>query len=204
MVTGSIQNFFVASASAAGALIGLLFVVITVSTQRLAQAQAEAQLHRIRASAALTAFINALAVSLFALIPGHKIGPTTIAVSVVGLTFVAGSLLSLIRLHEMKRGTLRGGLLLVVLAVTFAIQLLEGIDVTIRPGNSGAVNAIAILVVVCFLIGIGRAWDMIGGPQIGLTREVTTLVRSHDHGAHDPPAADVPRAAADPKEQPQP
>jgi hypothetical protein len=198
VVAGSIQNFFVASASAAGALIGLLFVVITVSTQRLAQAQAEAQLHRIRASAALTAFINALAVSLFALIPGHKIGPTTIAVSVVGLAFVAGSLLSLIRLREMKRGTLRGGLLLVVLAVTFAIQLLEGIDVTIRPGNSGAVNGIAILVVVCFLSGIGRAWDMIGGPQIGLTREMTTLIRGHEHAAADPPAAD------DLKEEPQP
>jgi hypothetical protein len=203
VVSGSIQNFFVASASAAGALIGLLFVVITVSTQRLAQAQAEAQLHRIRASAALTAFINALAVSLFALIPGHKIGPTTIAVSVVGLAFVAGSLLSLIRLHEMKRGTLRGGLLLIVLAVTFAIQLIEGIDVTARPGNSGAVNTIAILVVVCFLIGIGRAWDMIGGPSIGLTREVTTLVRGHEHGV-DEPAADDPRSAEDPKEAPQP
>ncbi len=204
VVAGSIQNFFVASASAAGALIGLLFVVITVSTQRLAQANAEAQLYRIRASAALTAFINALAVSLFALIPGHKIGPTTMAVSIIGLTFVVASLLSLIRLREVKQGSLRGGLLLIVLAVTFLIQLIEGIDVTISPGNSGAVNTIAILVVVCFLIGIGRAWDMIGGPSIGLTREVTTLVRSHEHAAADPPAVGDTRGADDPKEEPQP
>jgi hypothetical protein len=114
-------------------------------------------------------------------------------VSVIGLTFVVASLLSLIGLHEVKRGTLRGGLLLVVLAVAFVIQLIEGIDVTISPGNSGAVNTIAILVVVCFLIGIGRAWDMIGGPSIGLTREVTTLVRSHEPAAAAPPAADAPQ-----------
>ena len=133
---------------------------------RPACAACEAQLHRIRGSAALTAFINAFAVSLFALIPGHKIGPTAIAVAVVGLTFVAASLLSLIRLRQAQRATLRSGLLLIVLAVTFVIQLIEGTDVTISPGNSGAaVNTVAILVVVCFLIGIGREWEMIGGPR---------------------------------------
>ena len=186
MVPESIHDFFVASGSAAGALIGLLFVAISVFAQRPAQAKAEAQLHRLRASAALTAFTNALAVSLFALIPGHKIGPAAVVVAVLGLTFVTASLLSLIRLRQVRWGTLRGALLLIVLAVTFVVQLIEGVDVIISPGDSGAVNTIAVLVVVCFLVGIGRAWELIDGPSIGITREVTALIRGHESGADDP------------------
>ena len=186
MVPESIHDFFVASGSAAGALVGLLFVAISVSLQRLTQATAGAQFHRVRASAALTAFTNALVVSLFALIPGHKIGPALVAVAVIGLTFITASLLSLIRLRQVRRGTLRDALFLIGLAVTFVIQLIEGLDIVASPGDSGAVNTIAILVVFCFLIGIARAWELIGGPSIGITREVTALVRDRGRHADDP------------------
>ncbi len=183
MVPENIHDFFVASGSAAGALIGLLFVAISVASERFTREEAGAHHYRIRAAAAITAFVNALAVSLFALIPVHKIGPTATAVAVVGLTVVVAALLSLIRLHQGPWDTLRDALFLIGLAVTFVIQLIEGIDVITQPGNSGAVDTIAILVVVCFLIGIGSAWQLIGGPSIGIRQEITELVRSHQHSA---------------------
>jgi len=182
MVPEGIRDFFAASAGVAGALIGLLFVAITVSAERLSREKPGTQVHRIRAAAALTAFTNALAVSLFSLIPGQKIAVTSVVVAVFGLLFVAAALLSLVRLRQVRWATVRDAVFLIGLAVVFVIQLVEGISVIADPGNSGDVNTIAILVVCCFFIGIARAWELAGGPSIGIAREVTSLVRDHDRG----------------------
>jgi hypothetical protein len=185
MIPESMHDFFVACASVAGALIGLLFVAISVAAERLAQEEARAQIHRIRAAAALAAFIDALAVSLFSLIPGQKIGPTAVAVASSGIVFVAAALLSLIRRHQLRRGTLLDIVFLFGLLVTFVVQLINGADVLAQPGNSGAVYTIASMVIICFLIGIARAWELIGGPSIGITHEVSALIRDHRHGTDE-------------------
>ena len=197
VVTADIHDFFFASAGVAGALIGLLFVAISVASERLAKADASAQVHRIRAYAALTAFVNALTVSLFALIPGEQIGTTALALALVGLVFVIASLLSLIRLRQVRWGTARDGVFLAGLAVVFGYQLTSGLDVMNHPGDSSAVQLLATLVVVCFLIGITRAWELVGGPSIGFTHEVVALVRGdgqtgdHARTAGTAPAADT-------------
>jgi hypothetical protein len=104
-------------------------------------------------------------VSLFALIPGHKIGPASLAVAIGGLIFVTASLLSLIRLRQVRWGTVRDAVFLPGLIATFVVQLVEAADVIAKPRNPGTVNTIASLVIVCFLIGIARAWELIGGPR---------------------------------------
>jgi hypothetical protein len=179
VVPADIHDFFAASAGVAGALIGLLFVAISVTGERLARAEASSQIPRLRAYGALVSFTNALTVSLFALLPDESIGNASLVVAILGLLFIAASLLSLIRLRQV-RATTRDALFLVVLAVLFVWQLISAINVMGDPGDSNAVENIAMVVIACFLIGIFRAWELIGGPSIGFRQEVVAMVRAEN------------------------
>ena len=59
-------------------------------------------------------------------------------------------------------------------------------------------NSIVVLVVICFLIGIDRAWELVGGPSIGISQEVVALVRGNEHGADDPADKESPPQRPDP------
>jgi hypothetical protein len=107
------HDFAAAAAAVVGALIGLLFVAISVSQGRLAE-QGGSQSHRIRASAALTVFTNALTVSMFALIPSLHLGWPALVAAVLGEVFVFASLLSLWRLREEQPGQYRESFFLLV------------------------------------------------------------------------------------------
>lgn len=179
MIAETLNDFFLASAGVAGALIGLLFVAISVSQERLA-GTGESHLHRVRASAALTAFTNALAVSLFALVPGNKIGWAAVAVAVVGLLFVAASLILLIRTRTLRWRDATDLIFLLGLAATFIVQLFCGARVAANPADTDTMRTIAIVVIVCFFIGIARAWELIGGPNIGFSHEVGAVLKGRD------------------------
>ncbi len=176
MTPSSLHEFFAASAGVAGALIGLLFVAVSVVHDRLTADEAE-QVHRIRADAALTAFSNSLSVSLIALIPGHKLGWTSLIVGVVGVIFVAASLLSLTRVRESQPRSTRDFGFLIGMVIIFCVELIVGVRLISHAHDASAADWIAGMVVASFFAGIGRSWELIGGPTIGLASEVTATVR---------------------------
>jgi hypothetical protein len=179
----SFHQFFAASAGVAGALIGLLFVALSVAHGRPGSDMGS-QTHRVRASAALTSFTNALTVSLFALVPGIELRWPAFVVGVLGLLFVAGSLLSLRRLRHTHPVAPRDTVFLAGLLATFGLQLYYALRLLSNAHDVGAARGIAVIVIVCFLIGIARSWELVGGPTIGFTNELAALFlgRNDRHG----------------------
>jgi hypothetical protein len=178
----SLRDFFVATAGVAGALIGLLFVAISVAQDRLTSDNAD-PVHQVRASAALTAFTNALTISLFALISNGGIAWASVSVGIVGLLFIGGSLISLLHERRAHRAALRDATFLVGQLVIFTLQLLFGLQLVAHGHDTGAAQAIAVLVVACFLLGISRSWELMGGPSFSFFGQALAFIRQRP----DPP-----------------
>lgn len=186
MSTASAHEFFAACASAGGALIGLLFVAISVAPERILGPDAS-DVHGVRAAATLTAFTNALTVVLFGLIPGDNAGYPALAVAIVGLLFITAAMVRVFPGWRAKEIRLLDFTFLIGLLVVFVIQLIAGIGLARHSGDRGDLQTICTLVIVCFLIGIARAWELVGGPSVRLGREVASRVqeRHSSSGATD-------------------
>ena len=180
MTPPSFDTFLAASAGVAGALIGLLFVAVSVAQERLTSENANPA-HRVRASAALTSFGNALGVALFGLVPGVGLRWPAFVVGVLGLVFVLASVLLLHRVHQSQPVPPRDVLFLAGLTAVFGLQLYYAVRLFSRAGDVGAARGIAVLIIVCFFIGIARAWELVGGPSIGLGHELMEIVRTRGH-----------------------
>ena len=176
MTSGSAREFFLGSAGVAGALIGLLFVAISVASERVLGPDAS-EAHSVRAAAALTAFTNALTVSLFALVPGLHVGGAVTAVAAVGLLFVAGSLLRVVPVWRAGEIKLLDVSFLFGLFALFVTQMIIAIQLDGHPRSASDLQSVCILVVICFLIGIARSWELVGGPSIVFSHELVKRVQ---------------------------
>jgi hypothetical protein len=177
MTTASAHEFFAGSASVAGALIGLLFVAISVAPEGVLGPDAS-EAHSVRAAAALTAFTNALAVALFGLVPGFDAGDAATVVAIFGLLFIAGSLMRVVPAWRAKRIKLSDVSYLIGLLGVFVIQLIVGLGLDRHAGDKGDLQTICVLVIVCCLVGIARSWELVGGPNIGMGHELFQLFRA--------------------------
>jgi hypothetical protein len=169
-------EFFVATASAAGALIGLLFVAVSIATGRLAEGQSSVGV-RIRSSAALIAFTNVLVVSLVALIPRVDVGWAATVAGASGLMFaLASGRLILTARHEPN--ALRTALFVTILFALFGWECVTGIVIIgdSDPGHVNGTSTLCGLLIASLSIGIARSWELAGHRDTGFTTSLRTLV----------------------------
>lgn len=177
VVPADFHDFFASSTSVAGALIGLLFVAISVRPAEVARSADI--IGRLRPTAALSALLDALLVSMFALLPRARFGEIAAVLGGLGLL---STLMLLALLARSARGArsrrAASALLVVAQGGAYATQLLSGIRLAIDVDDVGQVDLQAILVAVFFVFGIARAWEFIGAEHPGLLRAFTRAARS--------------------------
>ena len=166
MMPEEYREFFVAATGAAGALIGLLFVAVSVFPEHARRATTRVQFHS-RASAALLVFTNALVISLAALVPGVSLGWWAVIAGGAVIVFALGTARSVA--EAARRREARGDAIWLVVGllviggfeVYAGTRLVTGLDLD-------AVQTLNYVVIGDLAYGISRAWQLVGLRNTGL------------------------------------
>lgn len=167
MVPASFHDFFSGCASVAGALIGLLFVALSMSPERLTGDTALAE-HQVRAAAAFSALVNTLVIALVGLLPGASLGDMGITLAGAGIATTFALVVVLYREHQQRisRGDVR---MLAILFILYALQLANAVQMNGSVRNLSGIDRQGALAIVFFLFGIARSWQLFGARAIGLS-----------------------------------
>jgi len=182
MIPAAYENFVVASTQASAALIGLLFVAITLAPDRVFGEQAEAG-RQARALSAFTALANIFFISFSMLIPDVRVGLVVTLVAAVSSLQTLGLLFLVPQWHA--HGVLWRSLVLFLgsLAI-YGGELVVGIQLWNKAADPGSLTGILELLLGAFAIGLGRAWELLGAPRIGF---VSRLLERLDRAPKPPP-----------------
>lgn len=189
MVTAAYQNFVMASTQASAALIGLLFVAITLAPERVFGEQAEAG-RQARALSAFTALANIFFISFSMLIPDVNVG---LVVTVIGLVSAMQtlSLLILLRHWHTQRVLWRSLFLFLGSLGIYGGEIAVGIQLWGDPRSTPALTGVLELLLGAFGVGLGRAWELLGAPRMGfISRLLERLDRSRKPPPGSPPRSD--------------
>lgn len=164
MQTPDLTGFFMASAGAGAALVGLLFVAVSVNPGRNAGPSAPPERQAVAASA-YTALINAFFVSLAALIQRETFSAAALIVSVV--SFVATlRLIGDLFIPGLSRSSYarRTGFIAIGVLI-YGLQFYYAFEAIRYPGDMSWAYSSVYLLLAIYATGLTRAWQLLGAKR---------------------------------------
>lgn len=188
----SYTSFFAGSAGVSGALVGLLFVALSVSPERL-KVTRETLEHQAIAATAFAALTDALFLSMAGLLPGNGTQTAGLVLGLIGLSSTAGLIIRLWQGRSSGTLSRRWPVMLSLIFACYAGQAaLSFVTSTTAQSHSQA----AVFVFILFGVGIARSWELLGLHGGGLLDLLVSgadkAVTAHRSGGD----ADKPTAAA--------
>jgi len=174
MVPSVYDTYLAAMATAAAALIGLLFVAVSVRDDTIFGPKAMPGGEAL----AVTAFIglvSSFVVSLLGLVPKLNIGEPAVIMAVI-------SIVAIVRLHR-RLHTGRNVIVLAITLLAYAAQFGFGVLLLVDPHSDQLIN-LSIIVFVPLIVSLQRAWSLLKGKHLASARG-TAVTEDHDppHGS---------------------
>jgi hypothetical protein len=158
VVPSSFIAYFAAVTGAAGALIGLLFVSVTLRPDAVFGEGAPDR-GKTLAAAAFTGLVNTFFLSMSALVPSVNLGIPAVILAVTSLT-------STVRLHG-RLSRSRNQLAYLFLSTgAFTFQFVEGIYLIVQPSGNSGVENLSYVMIGSMAIALNRAWKLLQGEQL--------------------------------------
>jgi len=163
VVPGDFIDYFAAAGTAAGTLIGLLFVAVSLRPESVLGAGAPPAARAV-AGSAFIALVNSFFVSLVAVIPHTSLGYVAAIMALLSLLYT-------LRLHRDLAGSPPSWRQLLLAVATYCGQFGVGTALAIRPHDRELVDVVAYLLISSFAVGLVRAWSLMQGQYTGAKQE---------------------------------
>lgn len=178
MVPSAYVSFFMTAATAGGALIGLLFIAVSIAPHRTVQPSAPVE-SRVIASSTFTALFNGFFISLGAVLPFWNIGVLTLLVSLIGVINSLSQGWIMLRPWPSWKNAVRRMVLIVVSLYLYVYELICAIKLLVSPANSPLIFTLSILLMGIYGLALVRAWELLGVQRTGLLAWLNPLYKAN-------------------------
>jgi hypothetical protein len=165
VVVGHYENFFVASAGASAAILGLLVVAVSVVNADDANATTR-ELRTVLAGSAFVALVDIFFVSIVALTGGSvAFGVSSLAMAVVGLLATRQLVPRARRAGNFARGFRSRELNIAFAAISiggYSVQLGLAVALLANTESAALQRALVLVIVAFYGSALARAWEVTG------------------------------------------
>lgn len=157
MVPGNLTPYFAATSAAAGALIGLLFVAVSLRPDSIFGKNGDANARRL-AESSFTGLVNVFFISIVALIPTTDLGYPAVSLAVIGLWVTLSRHLRRVGLSQLT--------VLLSILVIYLGELGIGIAAIVDPSQQTYVYVLVYLLIAAMSLALSRAWSLMTGEGV--------------------------------------
>ncbi|HET9919665.1 MAG TPA: hypothetical protein VFQ30_07480 [Ktedonobacteraceae bacterium] len=168
MVPAELTNFFLGSVGAAAALIGLLFVAISITPEDTVFEGAPLERQGV-ASSTFSALANAFFISIAGLIPTANIGYTTLVMGLLGLSNSLNVGWHLLRGRQSWQEFVRRMVLVLIGVVLYGFELYYAWQLLRSPNDSTNVLNLSTILLGIYGVALIRAWELLGARRFAFS-----------------------------------